>query len=827
MRMKKTNPKTRNPSPRNERGRRNGFLAPFHSGALGALLLAALTITPATAVAVEANQVAEVALVSGKTYANPFMDAQLDAVVTQPDGTQLRVPGFWAGGSDWRFRYASNKVGTHTWRAECSDTTDSGLHGVTGSLTVTASTSTNPLFLHGPIHVAADQRHFEHADGTPFLWFGDTWWKGLCKRLTWDGFQQLTADRKTKGFNVVQIVCGVYPDEATFQTSWENEGGKPYTTTDFSVVNPSYFQYADRRIQCLADAGIVPAMVGSWGRSDCDAMALVGVAGLERHWRNLVARYGAYPVVWIVAGEIDPGAKCGQGSWGQVATYLRGIDPYHRPVTCHPNNGLGRPSSSGVVIDYDMVGGSHAAPTTDTTLSWFRNAYAMSPPMPVLCGETGYDHHMQQNFQDIQRYVFWMYMLSGAAGHTYGAGGIWHAGVHGDHGNWGYSGGQPYDWTPWALGMNYPGSTQLGLGKKLLERYPWSKFEPHPEWTSVGFAAGAPNGVRFIYIPNRGIYNWSGITVNNLLPGVPYATFFFDPASGRRFDQGLVTPTGSSWNTPNVPSPQDWVLVMQPPDLGTPVILPDVTAGQACSGQLPPAGATFAKVSGPAWLTIHADGSFTGTPAESDAGLNTWIFSVTQGGGAPTLIQLQITVIGTSGVFFAENFNSYTGNQNNTQYQTGLKVAYNGNVARWSKSGTGTMHAVDLSGSGNWAIMFYQDNVITLTTGIAANTSGVTYQVDFDYGTAVYNGLSQRTTAADSLFVEVVRAAGTTLAAGTYLPGAWDTSGNRNLSAGLHGTLTYVGDGSGVVRLRIGPTAPLNSGRFAGEIDNITLKAMP
>ena len=810
------------PSKRKDRGlcAARILTASFRAGALVGLLLAVFLAAPATAAPVEANRVAEVALVSGKTYANPFMDAQLDAVVTQPDGTQLRVPGFWAGGTDWRFRYASNKVGTHTWRAECSDTTDSGLHGVTGSITVVASTSTNPLFLRGPIRVAADQRHFEHADGTPFLWLGDTWWKGLCKRMTWEGFQQLTADRKAKGFNVVQIVCGTYPDEAgTMQPSWENEGGKPYQVLDFSVVNPAYFTYADRRIEHLAGAGIVPAMVGGWGRAV--GLNVVGLAGYKRHWRNLVARYGAYPTVWILGGETDSS----QGPWYELAQYLKAIDPYHRILCTHTSGGRTALEGS-AAFDFDMDATGHASwSTANAAISNITSIRALSPAKPVLCGEACYDHHMQQNYQDIQRYLFWGCLLSGAAGHTYGAAGVWHSAVTGDHGNWGYSGGQPYDWTTWTVGMNYPGSTQLGLGKKLLEPYPWSQFEPHPEWTSAGFAAGIPGGVRFIYIPNRGIYNWSGITVNNLLPGVPYATFFFDPASGRRFDQGLVTPTGSTWNTPSVPSPQDWVLVMQPPDLGTPVILPDVTAGQTCTGQLPPAGATFAKVSGPAWLTIQADGSLTGTPGQSDAGLNTWTVSVTQGGGAPTLIQLQITVIGSSGILFTENFNSYTGNQNNTQYQTGLKVAYGGNVTRWSKSGAGTLHAVDLSGSGNWAIMFYQDNVITLATGIAANTSGLTYQMDFDYGTAVYGTAqaAQATAAADGLLVEVLRPDNSVLASNTYLPGAWSNLTNANLSAGHHGTLRYVGDGSGVVRLRIGPTAPYTSGRFQGEIDNISM----
>ena len=80
--------------------------------------------------------------------------------------------------------------------------------------------------------------------------------------------------------------------------------------------------------------------------------------------------------------------------------------------------------------------------------------------MPVLCGETAYEGHMQQNFQDVQRHVFWMYMLNGAAGHTYGAAGVWQAGVEGDPGI------RPiYDWTTWREW--HGAANQIGLGKKL------------------------------------------------------------------------------------------------------------------------------------------------------------------------------------------------------------------------------------------------------------------------------------------------------------------------------------------------------------------------
>lgn len=80
------------------------------------------------------------------------------------------------------------------------------------------------------IGISEDKRHFAHADGTPFFWLGDTWWKNQCKRMTWEGFQELAADRKKKGFSVIQIVCGPYPDEGPYEPSWENEGGMPYKT---------------------------------------------------------------------------------------------------------------------------------------------------------------------------------------------------------------------------------------------------------------------------------------------------------------------------------------------------------------------------------------------------------------------------------------------------------------------------------------------------------------------------------------------------------------------------------------------------------------------
>jgi len=516
---------------------------------------------------VEANCVAQVVVASDKTYANPFMDIELNAVVTRPDGTKLEMPMFWAGGDRWRLRYASTTMGIHTFHTACSDHTNAKLHGVEGKIEVTPYTGENLLYRHGPIHVADDKRHFAHADGTPFFWLADTWWKGLAKRLTWQGFQTLTADRKAKGFSAVQIVCGPYPDEAMMEARWENEGGMPYETIDFSVVNPRYFDFADRRIKHLVDAGIVPVIVGGWGRPQGggkSTLVQVGLDGFKRHWRNLVARYGAYPTIWMVGGE----ARDSYGPWSTLARYVKDTDPYHRLLTYHAPGHPRQALKDNAMFDFDMVAIGHdGMGTVDRTFELMTSCLGMSPARPVLCGEACYEGHMQTNFQYIQRHMFWRFVLSGAAGHTYGAAGIWQASVEGDPGIT-----PVYDLTTWREGMNYPGSTQLGLGKKLLMTYPWSRFESHPEWVEAGcFAAGIPGEVRIIYLPRRDIYNWSGPAVKNLDPGVNWHVTYFDPATGRTFDQGMIKASAGAGDEAakavdfkkNVPSPQDWVLMFE------------------------------------------------------------------------------------------------------------------------------------------------------------------------------------------------------------------------------------------------------------------------
>ena len=179
----------------------------------------------------EANVMVEFTLRAQRSYTDSFNDVTLDVTFIDPQGREHRVPAFWAGADVWKVRYASPVVGTHSFRSECSEARDKGLHGISGKVEVSPYAGNNPLYAHGPLHVAPNHRYLEHTDHTPFFWLGDTWWMGLCNRLLWPGeFQQLAADRKAKGFNVIQIVAGLYPDMPAFDPRGANEAGFPWET---------------------------------------------------------------------------------------------------------------------------------------------------------------------------------------------------------------------------------------------------------------------------------------------------------------------------------------------------------------------------------------------------------------------------------------------------------------------------------------------------------------------------------------------------------------------------------------------------------------------
>jgi len=522
---------------------------------------------------------------SGTWYDDPFNQVDVDVLFEGEEGERKLVPAFWAGENIWKVRFSASSPGRYQYRSICSDEENKSLHNQKGTVLVVPYEGDNPLFKHGPLKVSKNRRYLEHCDGTPFFWLGDTWWMGLCKRLSWpQDFNVLTQDRVKKGFSVIQIVVGPYPDLPPFDERGANEAGLPWKA-EYTRINPAYFDMADLRIGHLVNSGLVPCIFGSWGYY----LPWMGVEKLKKHWRYLIARYGAYPVIWCLAGEAlmpyylstsrEEEIKLQRSGWTEIARYVREKDPYHHPVTIHPagfsfaRDQIEDPS----LLDFEMIQTAHGDWwIVSKHMRMVIESVNREPKMPSVVGEACYEGHGGTAWEDMQRFLFWSSILSGCCGYTYGADGVFQVNTRTELFGPSAHGGI-YSEIPWNEAYQFPGSMQVGIAKKFLTRYPWWEMEPHPEWVKscwnpekcgwerdeylTCYAAGIPRKLRIIYFPFQ---RHPQPVIQRIEEDVSYKAFYFDPKTGKEYHLGKVKPnTKGEWIAPPFPLFQDGVLVLE------------------------------------------------------------------------------------------------------------------------------------------------------------------------------------------------------------------------------------------------------------------------
>ncbi len=541
----------------------------------------------------------ELAFSAAGSYGDIFNQVQVDVLFRAPSGAEYKVPAFWAGSNVFRARHASAEAGIHTYRTLCSNPDDAGLHDQTGQVSLAADPHVPQVYRRGRVQVAAGGRTLQTADGAPFFWLADTWWYGMCSRLDWPwGMRELTLDRAGKGFTVIQVVvgmpCDIDSETMPFDPQYGNEGGLPWEE-GWARINPAYFDMVDLRIAYLLEAGLVPCIVGSWGYF----LSALGPEKMRQHWRNLVARYAAFPVVWCLAGEVTLptysrafgpngfGAVRGEmqqlsAGWTEMGRYVKSIDPYTNPVTAHPFPGTsmsGRGSLvDGDVLDLDLLQTGHTAyEGLERSLQAVAAAVGATPSMPVINGEVNYEGILGGNGAELQRFAFYTCMAQGTAGHTYGANGVWQMNSRRHPPHRGYT--ACWGEGVWQDAMYWPGSGQVGLGKRLFERYPWPAFTPRaepalPANRLSAYATGIPGAVAIYYLPpgaiagkffgvTPGLYFGPGAVVT-VEPDAHYRAFYYDPRHGDEVSLGEVAANGAGrWVAPPKPNMEDWVLVLE------------------------------------------------------------------------------------------------------------------------------------------------------------------------------------------------------------------------------------------------------------------------
>ena len=122
----------------------------------------------------------------------------------------------------------------------------------------------------------------------------------------------------------------------------------------------------------------------------------LGTVKMKQHWRYLIARWGALPVVRCAAGEqtmpwYNSGSKEAEihllrREWNEVIRSMRATDPFKRLITTHPRSNARDETLDPTLLDFEMQQIGHAAPTEEHAAKALA-AWNRAPVMPVVSGE--------------------------------------------------------------------------------------------------------------------------------------------------------------------------------------------------------------------------------------------------------------------------------------------------------------------------------------------------------------------------------------------------------------------------------------------------------
>ncbi len=409
--------------------------------------------------------------------AQAYLVAHFRCIQGRGVGKTLDIRGFWDGGQKWKLRFAPPAPGTWTY---ITASEDPGLNGRRGRLIAHAWTDAalqeNPL-RRGFISAKQGGHHLQYADGTPFLWIGDTWWAWSDKHIRQATFDTLVANRCAKGFTVGQI----------FVPSTDFHGTSDHPDMAYLHHLESFIREANAR-------GMVVSVSAVWGGK----MPPTLQAESRRWWRYLTARLGAYQVIWMVASEYNMNDYGGADLtyWKRLGQLVKASDPYHRATSVHPtppNWGGGVQGESAQWSTAEVLHGEPWLDFNQTQLGHgkFRNemapevvsaAYRRQPSKPIIITEPWYEFVPGSAPAMDIRFAGWSGYLSGAAGITYGGGHVWWAYLSDNHDKPQKDfGGYPIDPDLQANTLDYPGAQSVGFMARYLSGLPWWTLVPHPE----------------------------------------------------------------------------------------------------------------------------------------------------------------------------------------------------------------------------------------------------------------------------------------------------------------------------------------------------------
>lgn len=498
----------------------------------------------------------ELTLKSSVKYSNALQEAEVRALFVSPLGETNRVYGFWDGGKTWRIRYQPDFPGRWTYYTMCSDPANKGLNGQTGEFLCIATRGDSRFDTHGPIQLARDQQHLQHADRTPFLWLGDAAWLAALKSTPAD-WEHYVQTRATQKFNVVQWQLTAAGLEAK-QTA--------FTGRTSISVNLELFRQLDAKILAANRAGLLSAIAPLWEIGADTAEPLPEDQAI-RLLRYAVARWGADQVAWIVAFESD--------STGAQATRWQNIgravfnQVTHAPVILLPGESVWVLDAFRGERWVSILGLQNASVTDENSLPWLlggplalerrktpaRPLITLAPPAeqasPAPPGQISGDFS--------RRLMWWSVLLNSPAGVSYRATEV---------ADWNFRPNAAANDQPWRRALTLPGAAGIAPLAGALSATDSKRWEVVPAalmsqpglLTPQCYIAAVGTESRDIIM----FYTPEERPVNVALPALlsrPHATWF-DPRTGESRGANGTTNGIATWKfTP--PGKGDWLLVLK------------------------------------------------------------------------------------------------------------------------------------------------------------------------------------------------------------------------------------------------------------------------
>ena len=423
------------------------------------------------------------------------------------------------------------------------------------------------------------------------------------------GFKDMVRFRKTQGYNCIAMIAAFpnwdddqYPNrlshdedpELTLRSAWpkvgtgsaedmHNEGGRPFLFPgrvpgyedlfpDMDRINPSYFEYMDRKIDYLNSQGFVPFVEAARrDASTCWKRYHDWPESYTRYVQYLFSRYQANNVILSPihydSGHLSVSAR----EYSDIANDVvdNGVPAFGTLVSCN--------SSGSSLVNFGNTDQAHwltlhqIGNRRDHNSHWLLTEiyHESEPAKPALNGEPYYagwpiGTPILPGTPESDMYcrsgMYGSFLSGGLAGHIYGAAGLWNGHI------------EPESEYPMWVSLRFPSGAQMGyllrfvtsVGRRFQELVPdgnlVSPSQTHEVTGNRGWAYCARTADKELFMAYFEA-DCPQSAIRGAQQAESYRVDWFDPRTGEWLNGGTVEATSDAEiPLPDFPYEGDWAV---------------------------------------------------------------------------------------------------------------------------------------------------------------------------------------------------------------------------------------------------------------------------